>query len=293
MRILAAIWLWNLFLSHSYVTTLIGPTAFARDINKHGGDNGRQRHWNIVKFLAKEKELWRTNVHSIVGSYIAFIRPTLVLGLEYPFNDSSLLSIFCRPSCLPDRRARFTRIMSPLSKVKLNETTCSWGVHFLSGVCQTAVYYISTEIYSLKWHCVIIVRNFATANQRRERWNFTSEKWSYWKIRSFSTTNFLARNLFQFQNQNGCMIYGRHQSVDNFISEQENKASTSQKTEREVKLLLYYTCFWKPRMKKEKWKIFRQQNWTSTCPAEFINSVITKGTKDGKEYTSHLLSEVY
>jgi hypothetical protein len=44
-------------------------------------------------------------------------------------------------------------------------------------------------------------------------------------------------------------------SVDNFISEQENKARTSQKTERDVKLLLYYTCFWKPRMKKEKWKI--------------------------------------
>ena len=53
-------------------------------------------------------------------------------------------------------------------------------------------------------------------------------------------------------------------SVDNFISEQENKARTSQKTERDVKLLLYYTCFWKPIMKKEKWKLFRQQNWTST-----------------------------
>ena len=76
-------------------------------------------------------------------------------------------------------------------------------------------------------------------------------------VKNDRTGKYVFRNLFQFENQNGCVIYGRRfRSVDNFISEQENKARTSQKTEQDVKLLLYYTCFWKPRMKKEKRKIF-------------------------------------
>jgi hypothetical protein len=137
--------------------------------------------------------------------------------------------------------------------------------------------YICTEIYSLKWHCVIIVRNFATANQRRERWNFTSETTSFapsdctndifspvkndrtGKYVRFTQQTFWRKTYFNLKIKMAAWFTDTI-SIDNFISEQENKASTSQKTERDVKLLLqYYTCFWKPRMRKEKYSNSRTE----------------------------------
>ena len=35
--------------------------------------------------------MWQTNIHSNVDSHIAFIRATLVLGVECPFKTENLL----------------------------------------------------------------------------------------------------------------------------------------------------------------------------------------------------------
>jgi hypothetical protein len=63
---------------------------------------------------------------------------------------------------------------------KMNKVfrSCAF-MRWTNSVSRNVIYYISTEIYSLKRHCVIVVRNFATAHQRPERWNFTSETTSF------------------------------------------------------------------------------------------------------------------
>jgi hypothetical protein len=160
---------------------------------------------------------------------------------------------------------------------------------------QNNIYYISTEIYSLKWHCVIIVRNFATANLRRERWNFTSETTSFapsdWTNDVFSLVKMIVlESSFVFHhNFFGAKPISIWKSkwlrdlrtpflLTILFQNKKIKLVPHKKNERDVKLLLYYTCFWKPRMKKEKWKIFWEQNWTSTCLSLSIRP------KDGKEY---------
>jgi hypothetical protein len=95
------------------------------------------------------------------------------------------------------------------------------------------------------------------------------------KIRSFSTTKILARNLSQFEVKMAARFTGGD-SVDNFISEQENKA-TSQKTERDVKLLHLFLETKNKESKMEDIPTAELNEYVS----EFIISV---RTKDGKEY---------
>ena len=92
-------------------------------------------------------------------------------------------------------------------------------------------------------------KSFCSIGDGRERWSFTSEKASFaasdwtngvfywWKVIVRQTTSSLARKLasrlFIFKMSERFVDVG---SVDNFIAEQENKA-TLQKTQRDVKLL--------------------------------------------------------
>ena len=93
---------------------------------------------------------------------------------------------------------------------------------------------LSTEMTVMKKIVLFLV----AANQRRERWNFTSEKSSFaasdwtndvfhqWKVIVRQATSSLARKLasplFIFKMSQRFVDVG---SVDNFIAEQENKAT--------------------------------------------------------------------
>ena len=63
-------------------------------INKHGGVNGRQNQWIKVKYLAREKKLRQTTIHSNVDFYKAFIKATLVLGMGCQYTRRQCSNCF-------------------------------------------------------------------------------------------------------------------------------------------------------------------------------------------------------
>ena len=132
-------------------------------------------------------------------------------------------------------------------------------------------------------------KSFCSIGDGRERWSFTSEKASFaasdwtngvfywWKVIVRQTTSSLARKLasrlFIFKMSERFVDVG---SVDNFIAEQENKA-TLQKTQRDVKLLQTFLGTRNELRKVEEIPALELNEYI----CEFIISV---RTKDGKDY---------
>ena len=132
-------------------------------------------------------------------------------------------------------------------------------------------------------------KSFCSIGDGRERWSFTGEKASFaasdwtngvfywWKVIVRQTTSSLARKLasrlFIFKMSERFVDVG---SVDNFIAEQENKA-TLQKTQRDVKLLQTFLGTRNELRKVEEIPALELNEYI----CEFIISV---RTKDGKDY---------
>ena len=135
----------------------------------------------------------------------------------------------------------------------------------------------------------VMKKSFCSIGDGRERWSFTSEKASFaasdwtndvfywWKVIVRQTTSSLARKLasrlFIFKMSERFVDVG---SVDNFIAEQENKA-TLQKTQRDVKLLQTFLGTRNELRKVEEIPALELNEYI----CEFIISV---RTKDGKDY---------